>query len=553
MNCILFGLGLHAQRFYLEFLAKEEWIDKVIIVDSLTEKARLESLLSETSLHYELLLLDRFMGHSNILPAKDEQLVQEKITQYAIQKALISTDVPGYRPYLNFCLKNGIDVLCDRPIMNEYQETLDQWENSLTKMFEIQAPRRAHKGYQKIRELLSEVVREFQVPINKISISYSDGIWGLPSENFVRENAPSTSGYGKLMHSGYQLLDLLAFFMEINEENGFSYSKPSLLATDYRLNDFYRYFGKDFHEKLDIYEKDDSYDNLDLLKNLGPMDVSAIIDYKDQDENILTTARLEVAQSGLVRGAWIDLPEASSYENTRLKQEVVDISVGPLLTIKVLGYQISERAENNQTGGFDSFQIRVFRNSAIIGGKPVEVFDFEQAEAADFDQLRDYFLDKDSRSSLRQQKASLSLLSELERNRSQRFHQEHFRFAVELLIKYKGNYLLCKRSSTARIAPNIWNIPGGKVKYHEGIEEALIRECKEETNLDVLHFHYLDSIFINKAHQRIVYLYYAEVEDISDLTIDRSEFDDWAWVSAGDVDSYQSLNPHLVQWIKKLG
>lgn len=80
-------------------------------------------------------------------------------------------------------------------------------------MFEIQAPRRAHKGYQKIRELLSEVVREFQVPINKISISYSDGIWGLPSENFVRENAPSTSGYGKLMHSGYQLLDLLAFFM----------------------------------------------------------------------------------------------------------------------------------------------------------------------------------------------------------------------------------------------------------------------------------------------------------------------------------------------------
>ena len=42
MNCILFGLGLHAQRFYLEFLAKGEWIDKVIIVDALTEKARLE-------------------------------------------------------------------------------------------------------------------------------------------------------------------------------------------------------------------------------------------------------------------------------------------------------------------------------------------------------------------------------------------------------------------------------------------------------------------------------------------------------------------------------
>lgn len=81
----------------------------------------------------------------------------------------------------------------------------------------------------------------------------------------------------------------------------------------------------------------------------------------------------------------------------------------------------------------------------------------------------------------------------------------------------------------------------------------MVRECKEETNLDVSRFHYLDSIFINKAHQRIVYLYYAEVEDISDLAIDPSEFDDWAWISAADVDSYQSLNPHLVQWIKKLG
>ncbi len=553
MNCILFGLGCHAQRLYLEFLAKEKWIDKVIIVDSLTEKARLESLLSKTSLQYELLLLDRLMGPSNILLSKCEQMLQEKVTQNAIKKALISTDVAGFRLYLDFCLKNGIDVMCDRPIMDEYQEILEQFEQSSAKMFEIQAPKRAHKGYQKIRELLSEVVGEFQVPITKIDISYSGGIWNMPSESFVQENAPSKYGYGKLLHSGYPFFDLLAFFTEINEEHGFSYSKRSLLSTDYRPNDFYRYFGKVFHEKVDVYEKEEHYDNLELLKNLEAMAISAIIDYQDPDEHSLTRARLELAQSGLLTEPWFDLPEDVYQGDREVRQELLDISVGPLITIKAFGFQASEGTDKNQLGGFDQFQIRVFRNTAIIGGKPVEVFEFGQAEVAEFDQLRDYFLDKDSSSSIRKQKEALSLLAELQLNRSQRFKQENFRFAVELLLNYKGDYLLCKRSSTAKIAPNIWNIPGGKVKYHEGIEEALIRECKEETNLDVVHFHYLDSIFINKAHQRIVYLYYAEVEDISDLAIDRSEFDDWDWISAADVDSYQSLNPHLVQWIKKLG
>lgn len=155
-----------------------------------------------------------------------------------------------------------------------------------------------------------------------------------------------------------------------------------------------------------------------FLKNLEAMAISAIIDYQDQDENSLTRASLELAQSGFLKGAWFDLPEDVYQGDRKVSQEFLDISVGPLITIKAFGYQASERTDKNQLGGFDQFQIRVFRNTAMIGGKPVEVFDFGPAEAAEFDQLRDYFLDKDPSSSIRKQKEALSLLAELQLNRA---------------------------------------------------------------------------------------------------------------------------------------
>ena len=124
---------------------------------------------------------------------------------------------------------------------------------------------------------------------------------------------------------------------------------------------------------------------------------------------------------------------------------------------------------------------------------------------------------------------------------------------MELLIKHHGKYLLCKRSSDAKIAPGIWNIPAGKVKYNEGIEEALIRECEEETNLKVSNVVYLDNNFINKKHKRIVYLYATEVADISDLRIDAGEFDEWEWIKAEDVDNYESVNPYIKRWLSELG
>lgn len=57
------------------------------------------------------------------------------------------------------------------------------------------------------------------------------------------------------------------------------------------------------------------------------------------------------------------------------------------------------------------------------------------------------------------------------------------RVGSAVLIEHNGKFLLGKRNK--QTAQNYWVIPGGKVEWGENLEQAAIREIKEETNLDV--------------------------------------------------------------------
>ncbi len=52
---------------------------------------------------------------------------------------------------------------------------------------------------------------------------------------------------------------------------------------------------------------------------------------------------------------------------------------------------------------------------------------------------------------------------------------------VDIIIEYQDGIVLIERKNF----PYGWAIPGGFVDYGESLEQAAIREAKEETNLDV--------------------------------------------------------------------
>lgn len=81
---------------------------------------------------------------------------------------------------------------------------------------------------------------------------------------------------------------------------------------------------------------------------------------------------------------------------------------------------------------------------------------------------------------------------------------------VDILIELEpGGIILIKRKNP----PYGWAIPGGFVDYGESLEEAAIREAKEETNLDVVlirQFHTYSDPNRDPRHHTISTVYIAK-------------------------------------------
>ena len=64
------------------------------------------------------------------------------------------------------------------------------------------------------------------------------------------------------------------------------------------------------------------------------------------------------------------------------------------------------------------------------------------------------------------------------------------KIVVAAVIEKDGKYLLIKEKLSDGIEK--WIVPGGKVEFGEKLEDAVKREIKEETNLDIEILEFLD-------------------------------------------------------------
>ncbi len=117
------------------------------------------------------------------------------------------------------------------------------------------------------------------------------------------------------------------------------------------------------------------------------------------------------------------------------------------------------------------------------------------------------------------------------------------RLIVHGLMKVEDKYLLIKRTEIKRGKPNMypkyWDIPGGMVEKDELPKEALVREAKEEVNLDVKvnEIIYEDSNFDkNKdiVFTRLVYLCDVINNDKSNIILQVDEHNDFKLINSLD-------------------
>jgi len=105
------------------------------------------------------------------------------------------------------------------------------------------------------------------------------------------------------------------------------------------------------------------------------------------------------------------------------------------------------------------------------------------------------------------------------------------------LIKYKNLYLFVKTLKWK----GKWGIPGGKVNAGETLIQALIREIKEETNLDVRKNNcqfitFFEAIFDEEFYKpihMILFNYLVKVNNIDFLSFNE-EIVDFVWLKKED-------------------
>lgn len=98
--------------------------------------------------------------------------------------------------------------------------------------------------------------------------------------------------------------------------------------------------------------------------------------------------------------------------------------------------------------------------------------------------------------------------------------------------------LIVKRHPKSRTDPEMWELPGGKVEKGEHFADALVREIKEETNLDVNVGDFCEAVQNDYSHKRTVQLmmYLDDVEGSVEISEEHTEY---MWASIEKIESLE--------------
>lgn len=111
------------------------------------------------------------------------------------------------------------------------------------------------------------------------------------------------------------------------------------------------------------------------------------------------------------------------------------------------------------------------------------------------------------------------------------------RVVAGCVIKRDDKFLLVQEKKER--VYGLWSIPAGKVDEGESIEEAAIRETKEETGFDVRLVHKL-GVFHTKAEDPVRHGFMAEIIS-GELSFKQDELLDAKWFSLDEIRDMKDI------------
>lgn len=397
VNVLLVGVGPHARRIYAPALfafASDLPVRLVAAVDLKRQKDTVDTYLQEQGYELEMLYLDPFDAAAGI-PDHAKAKLDALVKKLNIQGVVISSEPTVHKTYAEWALGNGLHILMDKPIsarkaisvdrtqasglIDDYNELLGLYrshQSGKPTLFSINVQRRYDHGLDKVKELIAETTKRFNMPITSMQIMHADGSWRFPKEILTQESHGLSDGFGKISHSGYHLFDMAwqlykSSLVTDKQPDGLeifsSPFNPTGLDVCINEDDYIRYFGDDFERSGLTHQQ-----YLDTIANYGEMDSFNVIRLMKQGVNICNIS-VDLLHSSFSRRSWA-LPNADFYKgNGRVKHQQFIIQQGPFQSIQIHNYQSKDKHDVDNSNEFDvggnnHFDIYVFRNVGMHGG-----------------------------------------------------------------------------------------------------------------------------------------------------------------------------------------
>jgi 8-oxo-dGTP diphosphatase len=120
--------------------------------------------------------------------------------------------------------------------------------------------------------------------------------------------------------------------------------------------------------------------------------------------------------------------------------------------------------------------------------------------------------------------------------------------AVAAIVNSDNKFLLLKRADNKDYwMPNKWSLVGGGIEKDETPQQAVKREIKEETNLDIDKF--VKTFSIQRNPDSIEHVFACRYDgETTDIALDQKENTNYGWFDVSEME-YLDLVPHLIEYL----